>query len=39
MTPSLSSFILSLVAGGLLVVGPISVALVLVSANDRITRS
>jgi len=38
MTSSLANFISSLVAGGLVVVG-ISVALIIISKSDRVTRS
>ena len=38
MTASLSNFISSLVAGGI-VVGLIAIALVLISKSDRITRA
>nr|WLD06218.1 photosystem II protein X [Meringosphaera mediterranea]WLD06327.1 photosystem II protein X [Meringosphaera mediterranea] len=38
MTPTLNSFILSLLAGGFVVIA-IVVALVLVSVNDPISRS
>nr|QUE28368.1 PsbX [Pseudoerythrocladia kornmannii] len=39
MTSTLSSFITSLIAGGLIVVLPITTALVLVSKTDTVQRS
>lgn len=39
MTPSLSNFIWSLVAGGVIVVIPVVVGLIFISQSDQITRS
>ena len=39
MTPSLANFLLSLLAGGLIVVVPVSVGLLFISQRDKIQRS
>ena len=39
MTPSLTNFLLSLLAGAAIVVIPVTVALVIISQNDKIQRS
>jgi len=38
MTPSLGNFMSSLVAGGIVVLG-ISIALIIISKSDRVTRA
>ncbi|NEO86406.1 MAG: Photosystem II reaction center X protein [Spirulina sp. SIO3F2] len=39
MTPTLSNFLLSLLAGGLVVVVPATVGLIIISQADKINRS
>ena len=39
MTPSLTNFMLSLLAGLLIIVIPVTVALIFISQRDQITRS
>jgi photosystem II PsbX protein len=39
MTPSLANFIYSLLAGGLIVVIPATVAIIFISQTDKIQRS
>ncbi len=39
MTPSLTNFLLSLLAGALIVVIPVIVALIVLSQSDKIQRS
>ncbi len=39
MTPSLANFMYSLIAGGLIVVLPATIGLILISQNDKIQRS